>query len=34
MTENVQTKPVIEMRDITKIYHIGGEESGRWITPP
>ena len=26
MTENVQTKPVIEMRDITKIYHIGGEE--------
>lgn len=26
MTENAQAKPVIEMRDITKIYHIGGEE--------
>ena len=26
MTENVQAKPVIEMRDITKIYHIGGEK--------
>ena len=26
MTENAQAKPVIEMRDITKIYYIGGEE--------